>query len=778
MLLFGKRKSPKPEKRQIPKTVQQSIPIDKLYKDGIIKCGRRYSKTWSFSDINYAVASDDDQLQMFLAHSAILNGLPVDALAQINVFNRQLSGQVFEQLVKPNGIQRFLHYAKELKDMFVSKMSESNNIVHDKYITVSTEKKNIEEIRTFFNRVGSDLTADFAKISSQTAELGYKNRLRIFHDFFRGNEGGEFRFELKKAMVRGIDFKDSICPDSIQFKSDHIRIGDKFARVIFLKEYPSFLKDSMLSELTDFARSMMMSVTIQPIPTDEAVKIVQKKLLAIETDITKWQQKQNMNNNFSANIPYEMEQMRQEIKEFLDDLTTRDQRMMYVTVTLVHIADTLDELNNDTETLFSIGRKHLCNYATLKYQQEDGLNTVLPYGLLNIKSSRTLTTESTAVLMPYKTQEIIDDGGLYYGINAISHNLLMCNRKLLLNGNGFILGVSGSGKSFASKMEIAMAALFTDDDIIIADVEREYGQLVQNLGGEILRLSTNSPTHINAMEISKDINADENPVAIKSEFLISMFDQLLKNGDTRMGGGIGPKDKSIIDRCTIHVYSDYLSGRSDEEPTLIDFRNELLRQPETEAHDLALSLEIFTTGSLNAFSYPSNVDTSSRIVCYDILELGEQMKSVGLLIMLDNIFNRVMANRRRGKYTRVYIDEAHLFFKNPYFSNFLHSCWRRFRKYGGLLTGITQNISDCLQNETARGMLSNSEFLLMLNQSPSDRKDLAELLNISDTQMGYITNAGAGRGLIKVGGAIVPFINEFPSDTELYNLMSTKPGEG
>lgn len=778
MFLFGKRK-PKKEKRKIPKTVQQSMPIDRLYKDGVFKCGHTYSKTWRFSDINYAVASDDDQLSMFLAHSALINGLPTDAMAKISIFNRQLSREVLSNLATPNGEKNYEIYANELAEIFSDKMADSNNIVHDKFITVSSEKKNIEESRTFFTRVGNDLTADFAKLSSRTTELGYKDRLRIFYDFFRNGDMGEFDFDMKKAMAKGKHFKDKICPDSIEFKSDHIRLGDKYARVIFLKEYPSFLKDSMLSELTDFSRSMMLSVDIQPIPTDDAVKQVQKKLLAIETDITKWQQKQNMNNNFSANIPYEMEQMRKEIKEFLDDITTRDQRMMFVTVTLVHVADTLDELNNDTETLLSIGRKHLCTFGILKYQQEDGFNTVLPYGLMRIKAVRTLTTESTAVLMPYKTQEIIDNGGLYYGINAISHNLLMCNRKLLLNGNGFVLGVSGSGKSFASKLEIALAAIFTNDDIIIIDPEREYSPLVLNLGGVSVRMSASdtSANHINAMAINKDAD-DENPVSMKSELLISIFDELLKSGNSRMGGGVGAKDKSIIDRCTIRVYADYMNGRTDKEPTLMQLRDELLNQPEPEAHDLALCLEMFTTGSLNSFAHQSNVNVNSRIVSYDILELGEQMKAIGLLIMLDNIMNRVIENRKRGKYTRVYIDEAHLFFKNEYSADFLLKAWKRFRKYGGLLTGITQNIEDCLKNDTARGMLSNSEFLLMLNQAPSDRIELAKLLNISDTQMSYITNAGAGRGLIKVGGSIVPFVNDFPSDTQLYKLMSTKPGEG
>ena len=470
--------SKKKRKITIPKSVQHSIPINRIFKDGIIQCGRRYSKTWRFSDINYSVASDNDKFEMFLSHSAILNGLPTDAVAQISIYNRQLNRNVFDEMVLSTENESFAVYKKELKELLANKMSESNNIVHEKYITISTEQKNIEDARTILTRVGSDLTADFARISSKITELDYFERLRIFYDVFRGNTEDVFQFDLKTEMARGTHFVDSICPDSMEFKSDYIKIDDRYARVLFLKEYPSFLKDTMLSKLTDFSRSMMVSVDIQPIPTDEAAKEVQKKLLAIETDITKWQQKQNMNNNFSANIPYSLEQMRKEIKEFLDDLTTRDQSMMYVTVTLVHFADTLEELKSDTKTLQSIGRKHFCNFSILKYQQEDGLKTVLPYGLVNIKAIRTLTTESTAVLMPYKTQEIIDEGGLYYGVNAISHNLLLCNRKLLQNGNGFITGVSGSGKSFASKLEIALAAIFTNDDIIVCDPEREERQEV------------------------------------------------------------------------------------------------------------------------------------------------------------------------------------------------------------------------------------------------------------------------------------------------------------
>lgn len=766
------------EEFEVPKSAQQSIPIKTIYKDGIMKVGNRFSKTLKFTDVNYSVASDEDKEELIRKYSSVLNSFTAEAITKITINNRKLNLKDFEaSMLLQHENDSADVYRDEINGILLDKMADSNNIVQEKYITISTIQKNIQEARTFFARVCTDLKSSLGQLSSQLQELSIKERLRIFHDFYRGDEEQEFEIDLKKLMRLGQDFKDMICPDSIEFKSDYFMMGEKYGRVLFLKDFPSFLEDVMVRKMTDFSRNLMMSIDIMPMPTAEAIREVQKKILAVETDITKWQNKQNMNNNFSANIPYELEQMREEIKEFMDDLTTRDQRMMSALVTLVHTADSLEQLNADTKTLISIGLQNFCQFATLKFQQEDALKTVLPYGLLKIDALRTLTTESTAVIMPFKAQEILDKGGIYYGVNAISHNLLLCNRKLLLNGNGFILGVSGSGKSFATKMEIALATLYTDDDIIIVDPEMEYLALTASLKGEIIRLSASSDNHINALEMEREYGYGENPIALKSEFLMSLFDQLLRDDKvSRMGGGIGPKDKSIIDRCTLNVYKAYLRDATSPPPTLIDFRNELLRQPEPEAKDLALALELFTEGSLNVFAHQSNVDVNKRIVCYDILELGTQLKPIGLLIMLDNILNRVIENRKRGKYTRVYIDEAHLFFANPFSAQFLSNAWLRFRKYGGLVTGVTQNVEKCLSSETARTMLANSEFLLMLNQAATDRMELAKILNISNEQMKYIDNTPAGQGLIKVGGSIVPFINDFP-DTQLYRLMTTKMRE-
>lgn len=761
------------EKFKIPKTVQESIPIKKIFKDGIILCGGNYTKSWKFTDVNYSVASNDDQISMFLAYSEILNSLAIDATTKITINNRQLNKKEFKLKVwLKHKLDKLDIYRDEINEILLDKMQDSNNIVQEKYVTVSVAKKNIEEARNFFTRIGNDLTAGFNKLASRITPLTIEERLQIFHDFYRGSEEQTLPLNIKKSMRLGHDIIDYVCPDSMEFKSDYFTFGDKYGRVLFLKDFASFIKDSMVSEITDFSRNLMFSVDILPIATDDAVKEVQKKILAVETDITRWQQKQNMNNNFSANIPYDMEQMRKELKEFLDDLTTRDQRMMSALITVVHTADSLEKLNEDTETILSIGRKHLCMFSTLKFQQEDGLNTVLPYGIRRINALRTLTTESTAVFMPFKTQEVMDNNGLFYGVNAISHNLILCNRKLLQNGNGWILGVPGSGKSFFAKFEMILNILYnTEDDIIIVDPEAEYKNIMKAIGGEHIVISAASNNHINALEMVKDYGDGDNPINVKAQFIMSLYEQIVGAGKVKA------QERSIIDRAVAQIYEKYMIDYEGEPPTLVDFYNVLKTFTEPEARDIALAMELFTEGSLNVFAHQSNVDVHNRIICYDILDLGEQLKPVGLLVMLDNIMNRVIANRHKGKYTHIYIDEAHLFFANKFSSEFLARAWKRFRKYGGLITGITQNVSECLASPTAKLMLSNSEFVIMLNQSAPDREELAPLMNISPTQIGYIDNAPSGQGVMRVGPNIIPFVNRFPQNTELYKLMTTKPSE-
>lgn len=721
------------EKFSRPRSVQQSIPIKRMYRDDIWMVGQKFSRSWRFTDINYAVAGYEDQKEMFLAYSAVLNSLPTEGSAKITICNRRYNQQEFERtmLMEQRG-DSMDRYRRELNDIISGSARGTSNLMQDKYITVSTFKKNIDDARTFFGRVDSDLSKSFNGLSSALRLLSNGDRLRILHDIFNPGNEQFFRFDMEETMRKGHDFRDYISPDSMEFKPDHFTVGTKYGRVLVLREFASYLKDDMITALTDFPRNLVLSIDILPVPTDEAVKEIQSRILGVETDITRWQQKQNANNNFSARIPYDLEQLRNETTEFLDDLTERDQRMMFATVTLAHFADTLEELDADTETLISIGNGKLCQFGILRFQQEDGLNTVLPYGLRRIRATRTMTTESVAVLMPFKVQEISDRGGAYCGINPLSKKPIFCDRKKLQNPHGFILGVSGSGKSVGMKGQITNVVLGSDDEVIIIDAEREYIKLAQAFGGSVIEVSPNSQQHINLMAMDDSYGDDENPVAMKSEMLMSVLEQ-------QMGAGsLGAAQKSIIDRCTASVYRKARNGEINREVLLTDWRNEVLAQPEAEAKEIALASEIIIEGSLNIFAHPTNVDLSNRITVIDLYEMGEQLRPTGLTVALETIKNRVMQNRKRGVWTWVFIDECYLFFRYFYSAQFLYRAWKRFRKYGAPMTAATQNVEECLHSETARLMLANSEFIVMYNQAATDRAELAKLLNISETQMSYI----------------------------------------
>lgn len=557
----------------------------------------------------------------------------------------------------------------------------------------------------------------------------------------------------------------------MEFRADYFKVDGRYGRALYLRDYANFIKDSFIAELTDIDRGLMLSIYANPTTMDQAVRQSENKLLAVETNIANWQRKQNANNNFSATIPYDMERQRNESREFLNDLVARDQRMIPALITLVHTADTKKQLDADTESIRQCARKHLCSMNILRWQQLEGLNTVLPYGTPKLSIRRTLTTESLAVFMPFRVQEVCHKNGVYFANNAISKNMIMINRSELLNGNSFITGVSGSGKSVLAKQEIINLCLADKNaDIIVIDPEREYRKICEAFGGENIIVSAASRNHINAMDMNRDYGDGANPVALKSEFMLSLCEQLI--------GSLDPKQKSIVDRCTSLVYRDYLlGGCTDNVPTLRDFRELLLLQPEPEARDIALSLELFTDGSLDTFANETNVNTSGRFICYDIQELGKQLMPLGMLVVLDSIFNRITANKAKGRKTYIFLDEIYLLFKHEYSANFLFTLWKRVRKYGAFITGITQNLEDLLDNYTARTMLANSELVVMLNQAATDREQLAELMGISELQMGYITGVEAGHGLVKIGSSFVPFVSKIPKDIKIYSLLTTKPGE-
>lgn len=637
-----------------------------------------------------------------------------------------------------------------------------------RYVTVSVCKKNIEDARAYFARAGAELTARFAALGAKVAEMDATEKLRVLHDFYRSGEEVYFRFDAQDMMRKGHDFRDYICPDSIEKHSDYLMLGGKYARVIYLKDYASFISDQLVTKLTDQSRSMMLSIDIIPVATDEAVREVERKMLGVETNITNWQRRQNTNNNFSAIVPYDMEQQRRETKEYMTDLTSRDQRMMLSVLTIVHLADTKAELDADTDALLKVAADNMCQMAVLRYQQLDGLNTALPIGTRKIDTFRTLTTESLAVFMPFKVQEIQEPGGIYFGENAISHNLILCNMKNLLNQSMMLLGIPGSGKSFFAKLLIVAIALSTKDDIIILDPEGEYTPLVKALGGSVMCFAVGGSDWLNAMAMEEGYG-EGSPVAFKSQFIMSLLKQIDPDG-------IRAHHKSIIDRCVALVLQD--QKKTGKVPTLCTLREKLLEQPEQEARDLALTMELYTSGSLNIFAHETNVDTRNRIQSYDIHDLGEELKQPGFVTITDAMINRVNYNWAHGKKTHIFVDEFHIAYENEYSGNFFTSAWRQFRKRNAAPCAITQNVEYMLDSVQASTMVSNSEFVVMLNQAESDQERLSKLLNISPEQMSYVNGSEAGCGLMRYGSALVPFVNRFPANTELYKLITTKPGEG
>lgn len=757
------------EPYRVPKRVQDVIPIKCMWRDGIFLVGTRYSKTFKFTDINYMVASQEAQKKLFLAYAALINSLDCGATTKITLNNRHLNRKNFADTVLMKLKNDYLdYYRMEYNDVIMSKATGGNGIIQEKYVTVSVCKKNIEDARAYFARVGAELTARFAALGAKVTEMDATEKLRVLHDFYRSGEEVYFRFDAQDMMRKGHDFRDYICPDSIEKHSDYLMLGGKYARVIYLKDYASFISDQLVTKLTDQSRSMMLSIDIIPVATDEAVREVERKMLGVETNITNWQRRQNANNNFSAIVPYDMEQQRRETKEYMTDLISRDQRMMLSVLTIVHLADSKAELDADTDALLKVAADHMCQMAVLRYQQLDGLNTALPIGTRKIDTFRTLTTESLAVFMPFKVQEIQEPGGIYFGENAISHNLILCNMKNLLNQSMMLLGIPGSGKSFFAKLLIVAIALSTKDDIIILDPEGEYTPLVKALSGSVMCFAVGGSDWLNAMAMEEGYG-EGSPVAFKSQFIMSLLKQIGPDG-------IRAHHKSIIDRCVALVLQE--QKKTGKVPTLCTLREKLLEQPEQEARDLALTMELYTSGSLNIFAHETNVDTKNRIQSYDIHDLGEELKQPGFVTITDAMINRVNYNWAHGKKTHIFVDEFHIAYENEYSGNFFTSAWRQFRKRNAAPCAITQNVEYMLDSVQASTMVSNSEFVVMLNQAESDQERLSKLLNISPEQMSYVNGSEAGYGLMRYGSALVPFVNRFPVNTELYKLITTKPGEG
>lgn len=768
-----------------PKKSEDIIPIKQISEDGICLVGKNtFTKIFSFSDINYSISDDNSKEDIQISYGTVLNSLDPYALWKLTVLNcRRTDKEVENEILLPQHNDRLQKYRDEINDMLKEKINDSSPYEVHRYLSCSIVKNSLEEARSYFNRIEMELATVFNDFKSEISALNENDVLELYHNFFRPKEKDKWLYDGADRRKNGDSFKSYIAPYSFKPAFDHFEFGDQFGRGMLLTEYPNSLTDTFIKSLLNLKINICFTIDINPITKNEAIKLVGDKELAVEAEIYKFQQRQNNNNNFSAAIPFERAQQREDVASMYNDVFNDDQHLFFCSATLVHTADTLEELNSDTETIQTAVREKNLNFDTAKIatRQIKCLNTALPYGLSLMECDyRPLTTQSLAAFVPFIAKEVCHPTGVYCGMNQSSGNMIMIDRRELFNGNCFILAVSGAGKSFASKTQIAHIVLKygmeKNTDIILIDPDREYSHLVREFGGEIITLSPSTSNHINPFDINSNYGQDDegvgDPVKEKSSFILSMVEQIL--GDE----GVSATKKSIIDRAVKKVYQPLVDNDyNGEMPTLKDFVQCIREMSEPEAQELAVQLELYSDGSLDLFAYPTNVDTNANLLCYDILNLGSQLTNLGLLIILDNILNRISKNRELGKTTYIIIDEIHLLFDHQYSSIFLAKLWKRIRKYYGYATGIIQNVSAIIRNPRAHDMLSNSEFTIMLQQSEEDSKILSELYSISRTEMQYLKRGKQGTGLIRAGLNIVPFDNTYPDDTNIYKLMSTKPGE-
>ena len=784
----AKRKLTRAEKKEIaaiiqrakgdgkPHTAQQTIPYVQMYPDGICKVSeKKYSKSIVFEDINYQLAQADDKTAIFENWCDFLNYFDASVSVQLSFINQGARKEKAQEAIQiPQQDDAFNSIRAEYADMLKNQLEKGNNgLEKAKYITFSVEADNLTAAKARLSRIETDVLNNFKVLGVSAHPMTGYERLQTLHGIFHP-EGEPVRFSFDWLAPSGLSTKDFIAPSSFRFGEGRMfRMGKKLGAVSFLEILAPELNDRILSEILDLENGIIVNLHIKSIDQTEAIKTIKRKI----TDLDKMkieEQKKAVRSGYDMDIiPSDLAMFGGEAKNLLQDLQSRNERMFLLTFLVVNMADTKRKLENDIFAAAGIAQKYNCALTRLDYQQEAGLMSSVPLGENLIPIQRGLTTSSTAIFIPFITQELFQRGAaLYYGLNALSSNMILCDRKRLKNPNGLILGTPGSGKSFAAKREITNAFLITDD-IIICDPEAEYYPLVRRLHGQVIRISPTSTQYVNPMDINLNYSEDDNPLALKSDFLLSLCELIIGGKE-----GLMPVEKTVIDRSVRNVYRPFLAAPDPAKmPILGDLYDELLRQPEPEAARVAAALELYVSGSLNVFNHRTNVELSNRLVCFDIKQLGKQLKKLGMLIVQDQVWNRVTINRAEKKSTRYYMDEFHLLLKEEQTAAYSVEIWKRFRKWGGIPTAITQNVKDLLSSREVENIFENSDFVLMLNQAQGDREILARQLNISPQQMKYVTHTEAGEGLIFYGNVVLPFLDRFPQNTELYRVMTTRPNE-
>ena len=763
----------------VPRTAQQSIPFQRMFPDGICRVtDRYYTKTIQFQDINYQLAQQEDKTAIFEEWCSFLNFFDSSIHFELSFMNMSTDADAFEKSIRiPYQNDGFDDVRAEYGMMLRQQLQKGNNgLTKTKYLTFGIEADSMKQAKPRLDHIEVDLMNNFHRLGVAAKLLDGKERLQLMHSMFHMGDQEKFRFDWKWLPKSGLSVKDYIAPTSFAFPGSRVfRMGKLYGAMSYLQITASDISDQLLKDFLDMDSSEIVTMHIQSVDQNKAIKQIKHTITELDRSKIEEQKKAVRAGYDMDIIPSDLATYGNDAKSLLKELQSQNERMFLLTFLVLNTGSTKQELETNVFQANSIAQKHNCNLRRLDYQQEQGLMSSLPLAYNQIEIQRGMTTSSTAIFVPFTTQELFQDGkeALYYGLNALSNNLIMVDRKKLKNPNGLILGTPGSGKSFSAKREITNAFLTTSDDIIVCDPEAEYAALVTRLKGQVIKISPSSTQYINPMDINSNYSEEDNPIALKSDFILSLCELVVGGKE-----GLQPVEKTVIDRCVHQIYQTYFENPVPEKmPILEDLYNALLNQEEKEARHVATALEIYVKGSLNLFNHRTNVDVNNRFVCYDIKELGKQMKKIGMLIVQDQVWGRVTANRSAGKCTRYYVDEFHLLLKEEQTAAYSVEIWKRFRKWGGCPTGITQNVKDLLTSREVENIFENSDFIIMLNQAAGDRQILANTLNISPHQLSYVTHSGEGEGLLFYGNVILPFVDHFPTNLELYRIMTTKLSE-
>lgn len=793
------KKTPVGERIKVPKTAQQTIPYTMCYQHGIIETTPgTFTKMYPLADVNFSIASALEQDHIFRAYGSLLNMFTSDVDLQITTMNRAIDKDRFLQnvLLPYNSEDGWDEYRREVNQGLQNRFAESsNNMLHEKYLTVAIKADSIEAAVSRFGRIDAEVANEVKRITSQScAPMSTVDRLSMLYDIYnpgaplplssirKMNGKNVETFSLEAVAASGLTTKDAIAPECIVFKKSHFELGEKYGRVLYLGTLPSILNSEMFVELSDVPCKMITSAHFNVLEQSRAIKLIRRQTVNINSNVVDAQKKAAKSGYSPDMISPSLRASQEEAEKLQQDITSRNQRLFFVTVTACVFADTLEELDKFTEMVQTIAQKHVCIMRTAAYQQENGFNSTLPLAQNQLAIKRLLTTESASLFIPFSVQEVAQLHGLFYGCNAVSGNPIFFSRTAANNPNGCILGTSGSGKSFAAKQELVNFLLGTDYDIYVIDPEREYTNLAREFGGEVINISASASEYLNPLDMDLNYSdEDGSPLTLKADFVISLLETIMK-----AQYGLSPQQSSIIDRCVRELYIDYLEKMrplrergitidTSLSPTLADLRKKLRSQAEPEVYPLVTALELYTEGSLNLFSHKTNVNIKNRFVVYDIRDIGDNLKDLGLQVCLNDIWNRTIANGMKGKRTCIYFDEMHLLTQRDGSANFLRQIYKRARKHGGIPTGMTQNVEDLLRSEAARGILNNCDMVMMLNQTPLDKNQLVDIFSLSATQAEFMSNGTPGTGILYIGGkSAIPFVNRADTSTKLYSVMSTK----